>query len=56
LTITGEEKDLESTIEFLGGLGYERFGILGASFALYTAKHQDIVKALVLWNPIINYN
>jgi len=61
MTITGEERDLESSVKFLLGLGYENFGILGASFAggavsLYVAKHQEIVKALVLWNAVIDYH
>jgi len=61
MTITGEKRDLESAIKFLHNLGYENFGILAASFgggavSLFIAEHQDIVKALVLWNAIIDYH
>ena len=61
MTIIEEEKDLESVVIFLKNLGYTSFGILGASFAggvvsLFISKHQTIVKALVLWNAIIDYH
>ncbi|MBW2988365.1 alpha/beta hydrolase, partial [Candidatus Woesearchaeota archaeon] len=60
MTVTGEERDLNSAVEFLRKLGYKYFGILAASFgggaaSLFVAKHQDIVRALVLWNPVIDY-
>lgn len=59
LTITGEKKDLEAAYELLRKLGYKQFGILAASFAggavsLFTAEHPEI-KALVLWNALIDY-
>ncbi len=61
ITIAGEERDLRAAMKFLQNLGYKRFGILGASFAggavsLFTVKHQNIVKALVLWNAVIDYH
>jgi hypothetical protein len=61
MTIAGEKEDLSSTIEFLKSKGYEKFGILAASFGggastLYVAEHQDIIKTFVLWNPIIDYH
>ncbi|MDD5181864.1 MAG: alpha/beta fold hydrolase [Candidatus Nanoarchaeia archaeon] len=61
LTITGEKTDVESAVKFLQKLGYERFGICAASFGggsslLYTAEHQDIIKALCLWNAVIDYH
>lgn len=60
MTIMGEVKDLEATVKFLQQKGFREFGILGASFgggpvAFYTAKHQDVVKAIVLWNSLIDY-
>lgn len=61
MTVNGEKRDLESAVKFLLNLGYKKFGILGASFAggavsLFIARHQDIVKALVLWNPVVDYH
>ncbi len=46
---------------FLISLGYKKFGVLGASFAgeavsLFVATHQAVVKALILWNAIIDYH
>lgn len=60
LTVSGEAKDIESAVKFLQKQGYEKFGILAASFAggpavLYSAEHQDIVKALCLQYPILEY-
>ncbi|MFH1582655.1 MAG: alpha/beta fold hydrolase [bacterium] len=61
LTVTGEKKDLESVIKFLQSLGYKKFGIVAASFgagaaSLFTSEHQSIVKAICLWNPVIDYH
>ena len=61
LTIRGEKKDLESALEFLKNLKYKKFSILAASFgggavSLFIGKNQNIIKALVLWNPIIDYH
>ncbi len=61
MTVAGEEKDLEAAVRFLISLGYRKFGILGASFAggavsLFAARHQDDVKAVVLWNALIDYS
>ena len=61
MTVTGEERDLEATIRFLQDFGYTNFGVLGASFAggavsLFVVRHQNIVKALILWNAIIDYH
>jgi uncharacterized protein len=60
MTITGEVKDLEGAVKFLQDRGFEKFGILSQSFAggaasLFTSAYQDIVKALVLWNSVIDY-
>src|SRR3989344_340435 len=60
MTITGEAEDLTSAVLFLQKKGYKDFGILGASFAggavsFFSFAHKDIVKALVLWNALIDY-
>lgn len=61
MTVLGKKKDLESAVDFLKEKGYSEFGILGASFAggavsLFTAENQEIVKALCLWNAVIDYD
>jgi len=61
MTVAGEKEDLESAIRFLQSKGYKTFGILGASFgggvvSLFAAEHHNIVKALVLWNPLVDYH
>jgi pimeloyl-ACP methyl ester carboxylesterase len=61
MTVAGEKEDLESAIEFLQTKGYRTFGILGASFgggvvSVFAAGHPDIAKALVLWNPLVDYH
>ncbi len=60
MTIKGEAEDLGAGVKFLQQKGFKKFGILAASFAggaacFYTVKHQDIVKALVFWNSLIDY-
>lgn len=60
MTIKGETEDLEAAVKFLQKKGFKKFGILGASFAggavsFYTAKHQSTVKAIVLWNALVDY-
>lgn len=61
MTIMGEAKDLEAAIKLMKDKGYRDFGILGASFAggaisVFCFGNPGIVKALVLWNPIIDYS
>src|SRR4030042_7166063 len=61
LTITGEKKDLEAAVKFLQSLGYKDFGITVASFgggavSLFVAENENLIKALVLWNAIIDYH
>lgn len=61
MTITGEVKDLMSAVLLLQRKGYKDFGILGASFAggavsLFCSKHENLVKALVFWNALIDYD
>lgn len=60
MTVSGETKDLEAVTRFLQKKGYKDFGILGASFAggavsLFTNKNRDLVKGLILWNALIDY-
>jgi alpha-beta hydrolase superfamily lysophospholipase len=61
LTITGEKKDLEAAVKYLQGLGYKNFGITVASFgggavSLFVAENRNLIKALVLWNAVIDYH
>lgn len=61
LTVSGEIDDLQSAVLFLRNRGYERFGIVAASFgggaaSLFSSRNSDQVKALVLWNAIIDYD
>jgi len=61
LTVTGEKKDLEAAVKFLQDLGYRDFGITAASFgggavSLFISENEDLIKALVLWNAIIDYH
>jgi len=60
MTITGETQDLDAAVKFMQSKGYSQFGLLGASFgggivSLFAGEHQELVKALVLWNPVIDY-
>ncbi|MBF8250358.1 MAG: hypothetical protein HW400_959 [Candidatus Levybacteria bacterium] len=60
MTIAGETRDLEAAVKFLQDKGFEEFGILSQSFgggavSFFTSAHQEIVKALVLWNSVIDY-
>jgi hypothetical protein len=60
MTIMGEKMDLEAAVKFLQNKGFKEFGILSQSFAggavsFYSPIHQDIIKALVFWNSVIDY-
>lgn len=60
MTIAGETKDLEAAVMLLQEKGFWEFGIVGASFAggavsLFTSAHPKVVRALVLWNAVIDY-
>lgn len=60
MTITGETRDLEAAVKFLQDKDFKKFGILSQSFAggavsFFSAAHQKLVKALVLWNSGIDY-
>lgn len=61
MTVKGEVEDLEAAIKFLQKKGHKTFGIVASSFGggpalFYTAEHQDAIKAIVLWNPLIDYH
>jgi uncharacterized protein len=60
MTIEGEIADLEAAFAEVKSKGYEKIGLLGASFGggssvLYTSKHKKEIKCLCLWNPVLNY-
>ena len=60
MTVQQEKEDLEAAVKFLQSTGHKLFGIVAASFGsgpalLYTAEHLDVIKALVLFNPLIDY-
>jgi pimeloyl-ACP methyl ester carboxylesterase len=60
LTVSGQERDLETAFNFLVNKGYDKFGLVAASFAggsvcFFAPKHQNKIKALVLWNSVINF-
>jgi len=60
MTLSGELSDLTAVIKLIKQQ-YRQIGLLGASFGggistLYTAKHQDKLQALCLWNPVLNYD
>lgn len=61
LTVTGEKRDLKAAIKFLENLGYKDFGITVASFgggavSLFVAENENLIKALVFWNALIDYH
>lgn len=60
MTIKGETEDIESALKYLEWRGSREFGLVAASFAggpasFFVSKHEDVVKALVLWNAEIDY-
>lgn len=60
VTIDGEIKDLEATIETILNKGYKNIILLGASFgggiiSLIDFKKYSNIKALILWYPCIIY-
>lgn len=60
MTISKEVQDLEAAVDE-AKRSYSKIGLLGASFgggtaALYAAKHQEKLKCLCLWNPVLNYD
>lgn len=60
VTIDGEIKDLEATIDTVSNIGYKNIILLGASFgggiiSLIDFKKYTNVKGLILWYPCIVY-
>jgi pimeloyl-ACP methyl ester carboxylesterase len=63
VTISGELFDLERSISVLDALSgtASRLVIISSSFGagasiLYTVRHKERVKKLVLWNPVLDYD
>lgn len=61
MTIQGELMDLEAALSVVKRQGYKSIGLLGASFGggiatLFVPEHQDKIKCLCLWNPVLNYD
>lgn len=61
MTISNETRDIETAVKFLKNRGFKTFGIVAASFAggaasFYVSKNQNLIKALCLWNPLIDYD
>lgn len=60
MTILKEKEDLEAAVKLIENKGYNEIILQGASFGggvatLYAYENQDKIKALVLWNPAIDY-
>ena len=60
ITLSGEKRDIEAAMEFMKSMNYRSFGIVAASFGagpvcLFVRENQGIVKAVVFWNPILEY-
>lgn len=60
VTISGELTDLSTVVDFAKIQGFTQIGLAGASFggsiaALYAGKFPQNIKALLLANPVIDY-
>lgn len=58
--ISGSLLDLAANVAFMRNNGIERIGLVGASFgaaiaALYAADKHDLIRALFLENPVLNF-
>ena len=61
ITIKGETEDIEFAVKYLESKAFSKFGLIAASFAggaasFFIPKHKDVVKALILWNSLIDYD
>ncbi|OGG07021.1 hypothetical protein A3D05_02160 [Candidatus Gottesmanbacteria bacterium RIFCSPHIGHO2_02_FULL_40_24] len=61
MTLPGEMKDLSAVYKKVQERGFRKIGIVGSSLGggitvLAANIFQDDVKALCLWNPVLNYN
>ena len=59
-TISGELKDLDAVVSFMGKRGIKWIGLAGASFgggiaALYASENPRTTQALLLANPAVNF-
>jgi uncharacterized protein len=60
MTVMGEAEDLNSAVKFLREKGFKEFGILSQSFAggavsFFASSHKNIIKVLIIWNSVIDY-
>lgn len=60
MTPMSETQDIDAALSFLEKEGYKEFGIVGASFgggvvSLFAGSHPTLFKAIVLWNPLVDY-
>lgn len=60
-TISGELADLTTAVKFMQDKGMDWIGLAGASFgggitALYAGQNPDLINALLLANPALDYN
>lgn len=61
MTIAGEMLDLEAAFNHVVEQGYEKIGLVGASFGggvstIFVLNNQDKLECLCLWNPCLNYD
>lgn len=60
MTITKEIQDMDAAVDFVKKQ-YPNIGLLGASFGggiatLFVSENESLIKALCLWNPVLNYD
>lgn len=62
MTISGELLDLEASISYImkKQVAHSAIGLLAASFGagaaiLFTLNYKEIIRTLVLWNPVLDY-
>jgi len=61
LTVMGEVADLVAALNEVKNKGYNKIGLLGASFGggssvFFALDYQQDIKCLCLWNPVLNYD
>ena len=59
MTIMGELLDIEASISYITK-EFPKIGLLACSFGagpaiLYSINHLNLIKTLVLWNPVLDY-
>ncbi len=60
-TVTTEIEDIAASVNFMKNSGFNKVGLLGASFgggtsAMFVGKNPKAVNCLILWNPLLDYN